>query len=153
MMFSKSCEYALRAVIYLCMETTNGSRLNIKEIASKIDTPEPFTAKILQILARQGIISSQKGPGGGFYIDPNAAPISILSVIEAIDGKNSLDRCGLGIKTCTDEHPCPMHHEYTQYRENIKNMITNRTVQDLAIDVKSGKSFLISAETREKAMA
>ncbi len=146
MMFSKSCEYALRSVIYLCMETTNGSRLNIKEIAGKIDTPEPFTAKILQVLARQGIISSQKGPGGGFYIDPNAVPIPIISVIEAIDGKNALDRCGLGLRNCSDDHPCPIHNEVMQYRDNLKSVITNKTVQDLAIEVKSGKSFLINSE-------
>jgi Rrf2 family protein len=145
MMFSKSCEYALRAVIHLCMETNNGSRLNIKEIAGKIDTPEPFTAKILQVLARQGVISSQKGPGGGFYIDPNAAPIPVIDVIDAIDGKNALERCGLGLKACADDHPCPIHDEFMAYRNNLKNAVTNKTVQELAVGVKEGKFFLTNA--------
>lgn len=142
MMFSKSCEYALRAVIHLSMESHNGSRLNIKEIASKIGTPEPFTAKILQILSRQGIISSQKGPGGGFYIDPQAPNIPVITVIDAIDGKNTLERCGLGLKVCSGNHPCPIHHEFRPYADKLKELVTEKTVQDLAVGVKQGKYFL-----------
>jgi len=64
-MFSKSCEYAIKAVIHLCMETHAGGRLSINDIAVAIDSPEPFTAKILQTLSKHKIISSAKGPGGG----------------------------------------------------------------------------------------
>ncbi|MCB0485648.1 MAG: Rrf2 family transcriptional regulator, partial [Flavobacteriaceae bacterium] len=71
-MFSKACEYAIRATLYISIKSIEGSRLGIKEIAKEIDSPEPFTAKILQTLSREGIISSIKGPNGGFFLEPNA---------------------------------------------------------------------------------
>ena len=77
MMFSKSCEYAIKAVIHLCMETHEGGRLSINDIAVAIDSPEPFTAKILQTLSKHKIISSAKGPGGGFYVEQKKKPFML----------------------------------------------------------------------------
>ena len=68
-MFSKTCEYAIRAVILIAQKTADGSRIGIKEVAAGIDSPEHFIAKILQELSRKGIIQSQKGPTGGFFLD------------------------------------------------------------------------------------
>ncbi len=152
MMFSKSCEYALRAVIYLCIEE-NGVKMNIKEISSKIGSPEPFTAKILQTLARHGVISSQKGPGGGFYIDADSEPIKVIDVIGAIDGKDSFDKCGMGLNTCNDSHPCPIHDEYKLCTGKLKELVTNKTVSELAQGVKSGKYHLNSIQAMQIAMA
>ena len=116
MMFSKSCEYAIKAVIHICIETKDGSRLSIAEIAKEIDSPEPFTAKILQSLARHNVISSAKGPGGGFYIDAAAKPIPVMDIIDLIDGKHAFERCGLGLKECSETKPCPIHNEFKSYR-------------------------------------
>lgn len=145
-MFSKSCEYALRAVIYLCIEN-NGVKMNIKEISSKIGSPEPFTAKILQTLARHGVISSQKGPGGGFYIDVEAEPIKVIDVIGAIDGKDSFDKCGMGLNSCSDEHACPIHTEYRLCTGKLKELVTTKTVAELAKGVKEGKYHLNSLQS------
>lgn len=142
-MFSKSCEYALRAVIYLCIES-NGTKMNIKEISSKIGSPEPFTAKILQTLARHGVISSQKGPGGGFYIDSDAPSVMVIDVIGAIDGRDSFDKCGMGLNSCSDNHPCPIHTEYRFCTNKLKDLVTNKTVSELAKGVKEGKYHLNS---------
>lgn len=120
--------------------------MNIKEISSKIGSPEPFTAKILQTLARHGIISSQKGPGGGFYIDIDAEPIKVIDVIGAIDGKDSFDKCGMGLNTCSDNHPCPIHHEYRLCTNKLKDLVTSKTVAELAKGVKEGKYHLNSLD-------
>lgn len=142
MMFSKSCEYAIKAVIHLCITTGNGSRLNISEIAEAIDSPEPFTAKILQSLSRNGIISSSKGPGGGFYIDHRQKPLHVIDIVYVMDGREAFERCGLGLKKCSEEHPCPIHHEFRGYSRKLKQLLENKTVQDLATDIIMGKAFL-----------
>lgn len=77
-MFSKACEYAIRAVIYISIRSIAGSKLSIKEIAKEIDSPLHFTAKILQTLSREGIISSIKGPNGGFYINQKQSPSPLM---------------------------------------------------------------------------
>ena len=141
-MFSKGCEYALKAVIHLCIESKNGKKLNIKDISAAIDSPEPFTAKILQALAKRKIISSIKGPGGGFFIDPAAKPIPAIDVIDAIDGRDAFERCGLGLKQCSSKRPCPIHNEFKSYSTHLKTLLTQKSVQDLAVGIASGKTFV-----------
>ncbi len=141
-MFSKACEYAIRATLYISIKSIEGSRLGIKEIAKEIDSPEPFTAKILQTLSREGIISSIKGPNGGFFLEPNAKPIPLNTIIKAIDGEDVLHTCTLGLRECSDKFPCPVHHEVKKYKEHVRKTMKEKTVQDLTIELSKGKTFL-----------
>lgn len=143
-MFSKSCEYAIKAVLYLSIESVKGSRLTITEIAAAIESPEPFTAKIMQTLSRHGLISSAKGPGGGFFIDINAKPIIVMDIVDLIDGKNAFERCGLGLKECDANHPCPIHNEFMSYSTRLKSLLERKTIQEMAKEIKTGKSFLVN---------
>src|SRR5690606_729159 len=116
-MFSKACEHALRAVLYVSIKSVNGSRLSIPEIAKEIDAPLAFTGKILQTLVREEIISSIKGPNGGFYIDPKAKPVVLGDIVNAIDGNDDvLHTCALGLKVCSDRFPCPIHEDIKIYK-------------------------------------
>ncbi|MCB0493265.1 MAG: Rrf2 family transcriptional regulator [Cyclobacteriaceae bacterium] len=141
-MFSKACEYAIRATLYISIKSIEGSRLGIKEIAKEIDSPEPFTAKILQTLSREGIISSIKGPNGGFFLEPNAKPIPLNTIIKAIDGEDVLHTCTLGLRECSDKFPCPVHHEVKKYKEHVRKTMKEKTVQDLTQELAKGKTFL-----------
>ncbi len=145
MMFSKSCEYAIKAVIHLCMETRDGKRLSVADIAEAIESPEPFTAKILQTLARHGFIASAKGPGGGFYIEKNATPIVVMDLVEPIDGDQAFNRCGLGLKECSESHPCPIHNEFKSYSARLKKLLESKTIQQLAAEIKAGRAFLVNS--------
>jgi len=115
-MFSKACEYGIRAVLYIAIKSNHGSKLGLKEIAQEVDSPVPFTAKILQSLSREGIIASSKGPSGGFYLDPKSRPIPLSAIVKAIDGTDSLYRCGIGLKECSDRFPCPIHDQVKAYK-------------------------------------
>jgi Rrf2 family protein len=142
MMFSKSCEYAIKAVIHLCMETHEGGRLSINDIAVAIDSPEPFTAKILQTLSKHKIISSAKGPGGGFYVEQKKKPIYVMDIVHLMDGEDALNRCGLGLKECSEDHPCPIHNEFKSYSSRLKKLLETKTIQQFAAEIKTGKAFL-----------
>lgn len=142
MLFSKACEYAIRAALYISAKSIEGSRLGISEIAEEIDAPVAFTAKILQTLAREGIISSIKGPNGGFFIEPKAKPIRLITIVKAIDGEKVLSACVLGLKECSDEFPCPVHKELKPFKDRVKKIIEEKTIQDLSADLTSGSVFL-----------
>ena len=142
-MFTKACEYAIRAALYISIKSIKGSRLGIPEIAGEIDAPEPFTAKILQILVREKIISSIKGPNGGFYLDPKAKPASLAAIVKAIDGSDdALHTCTLGLKECSDKFPCPIHHQIKKYKERLRKVMKETTLQELSADLSRGKTFL-----------
>ncbi|ERM82251.1 hypothetical protein P872_18890 [Rhodonellum psychrophilum GCM71 = DSM 17998] len=141
-MFSKTCQYGIRAVIYVCSKSRNSERVGVKEICQAIDAPEFFTGKILQMLAKNKIISSAKGPNGGFYIDEDQKGIALIDIVKAIDGDNLFIGCGLGLNKCSEINPCPMHHEFKVIRDNLKTILSNKSISVLAEEVENGSVTL-----------
>ena len=82
-MFSKAAEYAIRATLYIAQKSSEEKKLGIAEIAKAIDSPKSFTAKILQLLTKNNkIISSSRGPNGGFYLSPQAGKLPVMAILE-----------------------------------------------------------------------
>lgn len=106
-MFSKTCEYAIRAMIFIAKKSSNGSKVGIKEIAQGIDSPEHFIAKILQDLSRKGLVQSLKGPTGGFYLEKASLNYSLADIVKSVDGDKIFSACALGLKQCSESKPCP----------------------------------------------
>jgi Rrf2 family protein len=127
-MFSKSCQYALRAVIYLAERKAQEKNVGVKEIAEALKMPQQFLSKILQQLSKHGLISSIKGPNGGFYISEANASVTLLDIVECMDGRGALNGCILGLPACSVENPCPLHHHFYGSREGLK-----ATLNDCAI--------------------
>ena len=142
-MFSKACEYGIRAMLYIAEQSQKDNRVNIKEISSAIDSPEAFTAKVLQQLARNGIVDSLKGPTGGFSIPKERlSEIKLQDIVYAIDGDQIYKGCGLGLPECSDERPCPVHHKFAGVRDGLKEMLETTTVNELAKGLNKGLTFL-----------
>lgn len=131
-MFKKETEYALRALVYIQVENKKGRLVGIAEIAREIDAPLYFTAKILQRLARQGFVSSQKGRGGGFFFDLEKPAVPIRDVIIALEGDELFKGCGFGLKFCDENNPCPLHNRYAPIRNRINRLMSGETIQSLA---------------------
>lgn len=141
-LFSKTCEYALRAVFFIAHRTENGGKVGIKEIAEGIDSPEYFLAKILQDLSRKGIIQSTKGPNGGFYIDEFSRRKPLSDVVNAIDGNGIFTGCGLGLKFCSEINPCPLHNQFKEIRNQIYLMLKNTPVEQFNEELHIGITAL-----------
>lgn len=131
-MFSKSCEYGLRSVLYIAQQSGLGTKVGVKDISEAINSPEAFTGKILQKLVKSDIITSVKGRWGGFTIDEKLAKnTSISKVVKAIDGNDVYTGCGLGLKKCDAQNPCPLHDRFLTIRNDLKQMLEENTVYDL----------------------
>ena len=142
-MFSKACEYGIKATIFIATSSYEKQRVSLKEIAKEIASTEDFTAKILQNLVRHNIINSVKGAYGGFEIEKQKiATIKLSQIVIAIDGDKIFNSCGLGLDTCDENHPCPVHDKFKIVRDNLKNMLEHTNLEALALDIKSGASFL-----------
>jgi Rrf2 family protein len=127
-MLSKTCEYALRAMIYVARRSKNGDMVNIREIAEQIGSPELFIGKILQGLSKQGFLQSSKGRKGGFFIDDSKAAVSLADIILAIDGDKIFTGCGVGLDYCSEKKPCPIHKEYKKVRDGFYDIYKNATL-------------------------
>ena len=141
-MFSKSCEYAIKAMIFVAQKSKDELRVGVKEVAKGIDAPEHFIAKILQELGKKKLINSVKGPNGGFYMDKFNLKVSIADIVKAIDGDGLYKDCVLGLKACSEKNPCPVHNEFKEIKKNFIKMIEDNTIGDFNEKLDSGKFFL-----------
>ncbi|MBK6347836.1 MAG: Rrf2 family transcriptional regulator [Bacteroidales bacterium] len=142
-MFNKETEYALRGLIYIQLQNSEGKRPGIAEIAVQIDAPHFYTAKILQRLVRQGFIESQKGKGGGFYFDTKKPDLSLKQLIIATQGESLFSGCGFGLKQCDDNNPCPLHDKYALIRDALNKLVMDENVQSLAQKSLRGGEMLL----------
>ena len=104
-MLSNTSKYAIRAVIYLALYAAPEKKIGLKEISDELGIPTPFLGKILQVLSRQQILDSSKGPHGGFALKRPAIDISIMEIVNIIDGEDAFNQCLIRTSTCSPEAP------------------------------------------------
>lgn len=139
-MLSKSCKYAIRAVLYLAKNPTK--KIGSRQIAETLKIPAPFLAKTLQELTRKEIISSAKGPNGGFYLSDKNKDRKIIDIIRCIDGNMVFDTCLIGKPECNNENPCEVHYIYASFKKRIMTVFSDINIVDLIKDETKIKSVL-----------
>ncbi len=141
-MLNNQSKYAIRAVLYLAAYADRTNKLSSKEIAEQIEIPAPFLAKIFQTLSKEKIISSSKGPNGGFYLSEKEQENNLLDIIECIDGLDNLNGCFLGLPKCSDENPCAIHHIVSPFKKELLNKLSSKSIAEFAEETKKGNSFI-----------
>lgn len=125
--FSKKCEYGLQAILYLASRKDK-KYFSAREIATDLKIPKEFISKILQSLVNFGIVGSQKGKNGGFYIAKNPTKIKLIDIVEAIDGLEVFTTCVLGFPDCSSDPPCPVHNQWGKLRSMAYDMLSSETI-------------------------
>jgi len=142
-MFSKTTEYALRAVIFIAQKSSEEQKLSLQQVAEAIDSPPSFTAKILQVLTgTKKLVSSSRGPNGGFYMTEKNKNQPVRSILEIMGEYRVLEKCVLGLDKCTESNPCPMHAQYKLIKTQIIDLFQNKTIATLAAETNAGKVFI-----------
>ena len=142
-MFSKACEYGIRATIYIAEQSLLDRKVGLKEVAESIESPIAYTSKILQKLSRNKIITSEKGPSGGFSIEKKELDnLKLGTIVFTIDGDNIYNGCGLGLKKCNEKMPCSVHNQFKIIRGELKKMLETTTIKSLAMDFEKGLTYL-----------
>lgn len=145
MLLTSGCEYAIRAVLYVASQSGDAP-VHVRAISDDLEIPFSFLAKVVGVLARRGILNSQKGRGGGVNLGRPAEEISLMEVVEAIDGPGSAERCVMGLPDCTDEKPCPLHGNWAGIREDVRAMFGESTVATMAAKLQSDESTTGTAQ-------
>ena len=131
-MFSKSCKYAIRSILFLAIYTSEDHKIGVDDLAAKLDVPKHFLAKILQQLTRFKLISSVKGRNGGFFLTEENKNSNLLAVIESMDGPRAFRECVLGMTECSNENPCPYHTAVRRYRDQFLILVKEETIRESA---------------------
>jgi Rrf2 family protein len=125
-------------MFYIASHCKDGCNIELKEIAEERDIPKHFLSKILQQLVREKLLSSMKGPHGGFRLNRDPATIRLIDIVEAIDGLEIFDECGIGLRQCSESEPCPIHDDFKTLREQVKELFQNKTLEELANEIVNG---------------
>jgi len=146
-MLSNSCRYGIRAVIYLAGRYPEKSNIGIKEISGDLELPTPFLAKILQQLAKNKILSSTKGPNGGFSLLKKPEAITLFELIKIIDGEGLFKNCLIHDGTCSEikrsKKHCPVHNDYAVKRAELTQIFKNKTIADLSKTADNSENIFI----------
>ena len=142
-LFSKACKYGIRATLYLAQRSESDEWINIKDISKAIGSPEAFTGKIMQAMVRHKVVSSLKGPTGGFKVQKNELNhIKLGQVVMAIDGDSLFKGCALGLDECSESMPCPVHDQFKHIRFNLTEMLDSTKLEGMSDGLKDGLTFL-----------
>jgi Rrf2 family protein len=131
MQLTRAADYGVRVMIQLAALSGNG-RVSLPELARATGAPESFLSKVLQSLARAGLISSRRGQLGGFHITPRGAAASMREVIEAIDGAICLNLCLIPGRSCSRKARCPAHPVWIEAQQAMMEVLSGASIASLA---------------------
>ena len=131
MIFSKSFGYALRGTLYVAMMNDERRKIRIDEMANRLSVPRHFMGKIMNKVAKKGILNSTKGPNGGFALNGNTLNTSLLTLVEAMDGLEQFDECVLRLRKCDVLHPCPLHAHVQAYKNDLVKIFEQTNINSL----------------------
>jgi Rrf2 family iron-sulfur cluster assembly transcriptional regulator len=152
MIYSRSTEYAIRAFVNLA-QVPEGKYAMVRQIAEQEGIPAHFLAKILQQLARKGMLRSSKGPTGGFCLRTPAKDVNLVQLVEALDGLTDYQKCVSGLAECTDDAPCGMHDSWKALRSRIMDYLEKTTIADLAAALEQKRKALEKPRKAKKMAA
>lgn len=145
-MLSNTCKYAIRSVIYLSINAKEGKKIGIKKISEELEIPTPFLGKILQSLARQKLLTSTKGPHGGFGMGKDPSEITLMNIVEIVDGLDMFENCLIGIRPCktgsNKQAPCPVHNQFGSIRKQIYDLFKEKNIGQLITEMEETNEYI-----------
>lgn len=129
MFFTPGLSYAIQALVHLPEE---GGLVRVRELADKARVPQAFLAKLMQRLARAGLVEGHRGPTGGYRLGRPAQEITIRSLAQVLEEDLGLPECVLTHKPCGVD-PCVMHHVWGKLRPQFQDSLLDLNIHDLKI--------------------
>jgi len=150
MHISRAGEYGVLGLLHLVRQPA-GQPVMIDAVSRDEDIPKSFLAKIFQDLAKAGILRSQRGAGGGFTLARSAERISVLDIIEAIDGKIALQRCLGEVPDCEKRESCALCSLFEEAQLSLKEIFGRTTLLQLAarqsaLELRNGSAAVRNGE-------
>jgi Rrf2 family protein len=147
MIYSRSAEYAIRAFVNLS-QVPEGKYAMVKNIAKQEGIPSHFLAKILQQLARKGLLRSSKGPTGGFVLNRTPDEVTLMDIVQSLDGLGDYERCASGLAECNDKQPCGMHDAWDALRSRIIGYLNTTSIADISQALVEKRRTLVKPRRR-----
>lgn len=146
MIYSSACEYAIRALARLA-QVGRGEFAKLREIAAAEDVPYPFVAKVFQNLVTAGLVRSARGPTGGYALARPPSEVTLYDIKRVIDGVEDLEECAVGLHSCSDDTPCPLHDTWKPIRQQIRAYLERTTLAHMVSALERKRALLAQTES------
>jgi Rrf2 family nitric oxide-sensitive transcriptional repressor len=130
MLVNRETDYAVRCILYLAQNDDQHS--NVTEVSQKMHIPKTFLAKIFQRLVKAGLVESIRGMNGGFRLAKKPSAISLLDIMEAIQGSSSINVCAVDSRQCGRSSTCAVHPVWVDIRKDVEKRLKKETIAKLA---------------------
>ena len=134
MVFSKSFGYVVRGMLYIAYRQDEKRYVQVEEIASVLAIPRHFMGKILKTLVKAGLLTSSKGPAGGFAVNEKTMKASLADLVKVTEGRDIFSTCALMFQECNAQCPCPIHSRMEVSRVQFIAVLSTTTIGDLLQD-------------------
>lgn len=141
-MLSNACQYAIRSILYLGMCSDEQHKIGVKVISEELEVPQPFLAKLLQQLNKNNLVTSTKGPYGGFYLSDSNKQQTVWDIVIVIDGYDKFNQCFLGLSKCGDDNPCPVHFTVSTFKAKLFKDFKEKTIAEFVEEIKQKGRFI-----------
>ncbi len=131
MIFSKTFGYALRAILFIALKTSEKPKIQLDEIAEQLTIPRHFLGNVMKKLVKEGVVDSMKGPFGGFFLNKNTTRCTLYKLMEITGEVEDISMCVLRLRKCNSINPCPIHHKIDALRKEWKVLLSTTTINDL----------------------
>jgi Rrf2 family protein len=138
MLISRTSQYAIQSLIYVATQGQDEPILS-REVAERLQVPAAYLAKIMQMLCKGGLVNSFRGRLGGFCLREKPEKINLMQILLITEGPEFTKDCLLGLKVCSDETACPMHHQWKPIKLEIIDLLNQQTLATLSDAVLTGK--------------
>ena len=129
MQLTRACEYAIKSLLYIALQGKE-TRVMTSEVAVAQGIPVNFVRKILEALAKTGMVESHRGAGGGFTLARDASAITVRQIVEAVEGPLALNQC-LSQSTCENMPVCPMSQVWMEAQRAVEQVLERYTLADI----------------------
>jgi len=146
MILSRTSQYAIQALIFVATRPPGEPVLN-REIASHLNVPSAYLAKIMQSLCKGNLLYSYRGRLGGFCLREGAEKTVLMQILLLTEGPSFTQDCVLGLKVCSDATACPMHAKWVPIKKKVVALLSEQTLEKLARAVQTGKYRLADLPT------
>jgi Rrf2 family protein len=140
-MLSNSTKYAVKAVLYLALYSNENQKILAKDIGKSISVPQAYLSKLLQELSRHNIVSSTKGPKGGFFLTNENRNNPLIKIVDVIEGHQKIQSCLLSLESCNQKRPCPLHDLVAPSKKKLLKSLQRKTIAQISSDIEKGISF------------
>lgn len=130
MLYGHAAEIAIRAALYLAGRPL-GELSPVHNVARATKLPSSYLSKVIQRLAQSGLVRTFRGPGGGIELGRSPEAITLWSLVCATEGRADVERCALGIGTCSSEQPCLLHTRWAPLQEEFQRLLKGTTLAAL----------------------